>query len=76
MIITHLGKTLNTEIHEVLTDSQYIDLKAQILALPDFADVEKQMKALHKGKVKINHIVGYYFKHLMYDGRNAHSKSN
>ena len=74
MTITHLGKTLNTEIHEVLTDSQYSELKEQILALPDFTDVEKQLKALHNGKVKINHIVGYYFKHLMYEGRNAHSK--
>lgn len=74
MTITHLGKTFNTGVYQELTDHQYQDLKEQILALPDFTDVEKQLKALHNGKVKINHIVGYYFKHLMYEGRNAHSK--
>ena len=74
MIIEYLGKTLKTEIYEKLTDSQYQDIKNQILSLPDFTDVEKQLKALFNGKVKINHIVNYYFKHLMFEGRNAHSK--
>ena len=69
--ITYLGRKFVTSISKPLTDEEYKEAVDYIMQVPDFKDVEKELKALYNGKTKISNITGYYFLHLMYEARNG-----
>lgn len=60
-----MGKRYSTSIHKDLTDEEYEQVVKDYYSKPDFKDVQKQLKKVSEGGVKINHITNYYVKDLM-----------
>ena len=63
--ISYLGKTLNTNISEPISDEEYEQIKKEYYEKPSFDLVKKQFRTISKGGTQVNHIVNYYMKDLM-----------
>lgn len=63
--IEYLGETLETKHFVDLDLNEYVDLRNQYYAKPDFEKVKQQFKTISKGGTKNNEITNYYVKDLM-----------
>ena len=59
------GQQINTKHHYDLSDEQFNKLKQEYYSKPDFCEVEKELKRLKDGGIKISEIKKYYVKDLM-----------
>lgn len=64
-IITHLGKTLNTDHYCDLSVDKCLKLKEEFYKKPDFDLVARNLESVHRGGGIISTIVNYYVKDLM-----------
>ena len=66
MEIEYKGQRIKTKHWYELSDEKYKELVNEFYAKPDIGSVEKEMKKIHLGGVKISNITDYYVKDLMY----------
>jgi len=72
--INYLGKTYKTNIRKELSDEEYEKIVKEYYTKPSFEDVQKQIKKVSEGGVKINHIYNYYIKDIASKTKLWHSK--
>lgn len=72
--ISYLGKKLDTEFWYPLEDIECTKLKEDYYSKPEFKDVEKELKNIAKGGVKVTNINNYYTKDIMAKVKFHHSK--
>lgn len=73
-VINYNGQTLETKHWVEMSDYEYLDLKRQYYAKPDFDSVKQQFIAIANGGVKNDKITNYYVKDLMAKVKLYHSK--
>jgi len=63
--ITFKGITQNSSISKPLTNQEFASIERDYFAKPSKDLVDKQMKTLHEGGVKMNFVQDYYLKEVM-----------
>lgn len=63
--ITFKGISQNSSISKPLTDDEFLSIGQEYFQKPDKALVEKQLRSIAEGGVKMNHVQDYYLKEVM-----------
>lgn len=64
-LITYKGISQNSSISKPITDEEFASIEREYYQKPDFELVKKQLKSVHDGGTRTNHIYDYYFKEVM-----------
>lgn len=74
MIIKYKGQVLNTIHYHNLTDEECEEIRVDMKKKPNRDSVFDNLRNIHTGGVRHNHITNYYYLDLMYDTKLYHSK--
>jgi len=64
-LITFKGISQNSSISKPLTDEEFASIEREYFQKPDKALVEKQLRSIAEGGVKMNYVQDYYLKEVM-----------
>lgn len=64
-LITFKGISQNSSISKPLTDDEFLSIGQEYFQKPDKALVEKQLRSIAEGGVKMNYVQDYYLKEVM-----------